>query len=121
MKLITTTALALALTVTSGAAIAQREGGYGATAQQPRPMPTQTEQQPQGPSDAGFKIKPSAKALKPIIELQKAVNANDTANIPAKLAEANAAATTSMVPTRRYAIPGFGAVPLICIHRFWLH
>ncbi|HVE00325.1 MAG TPA: tetratricopeptide repeat protein [Sphingomicrobium sp.] len=94
MKLITTTALALALTVTSGAAIAQREGGYGATAQQPRPMPTQTEQQPQGPSDAGFKIKPSAKALKPIIELQKAVNANDTANIPAKLAEANAAATT---------------------------
>ncbi len=90
----TTTALALALIATSGAAIAQREGNYGATAQQPRPMPTQEEQKPAAPSDAGFKIKPSAKALKPIIDLQKAVNANDTANIPARLADANAAAST---------------------------
>lgn len=89
----TTTAFTLVLTLASGAALAQREGSYGATAPAPRPMPTQTEQ-PKGPTDAGFKIKPSAKALKPIIELQKAVNANDTASIAAKLAEANAAAST---------------------------
>ena len=37
---------------------------------------------------------PSSKALKPIVELQKAVNAKDVANIPAKLAAAQAVAST---------------------------
>ena len=37
---------------------------------------------------------PSGKAVKAIVDLQKAVNASDTANIPAKLAAAQAAAST---------------------------
>src|SRR5439155_16739378 len=39
-------------------------------------------------------IKPSSKALKALVELQDAVNKNDTANIPAKLAAAQAASQT---------------------------
>jgi tetratricopeptide (TPR) repeat protein len=38
---------------------------------------------------------PSAKALKPIFDLQNAVNAKDSANIPAKLAAAKSAASTN--------------------------
>jgi tetratricopeptide (TPR) repeat protein len=86
--------IALALAAASStAALAQREYS-GATAPAPRqPLPSGDQKQAP-PADAGFKIKPSPKALKAIVELQKAVNANDTATIPAKLAEANAAATT---------------------------
>ena len=39
-------------------------------------------------------VKPSSKALKALVELQNAVNANDVANIPAKVAAAQAVATT---------------------------
>jgi tetratricopeptide (TPR) repeat protein len=49
------------------------------------------------------KLKPSKGAIKAIIDLQNAVNANDTANIPAKLAAAQAVAKT---PEDRYFIAG---------------
>jgi tetratricopeptide (TPR) repeat protein len=92
MKLTTTTA-ALALLAVSAPAAAQ----YGPT---PPPLPRvetnqpaqQQEQQPANQKAGG--VKPSAKALKALIELQKAVDANDTANIPAKIAAAQAVAST---------------------------
>jgi tetratricopeptide (TPR) repeat protein len=48
---------------------------------------------PAGPAPAG-QVRPSNKALKAIAELQTAVNANDVAAIPAKVAAAQAVATT---------------------------
>lgn len=44
---------------------------------------------------AQAKVNVSKAAMKPLAELQAAVNANDVANIPAKLAAARAAATTA--------------------------
>lgn len=75
MKLITTTALALVAALATTPAMAQNNS---APAQQPA--------QPQ--------IKPSAKALKAIVDLQTAVNNKDYANLPAKVAAANAVAST---------------------------
>jgi tetratricopeptide (TPR) repeat protein len=46
------------------------------------------------PAQEAPNVKPSGKAMKPLVELQNAVKNNDTANIPAKLAAAQAAATT---------------------------
>lgn len=89
----TTTALALVLTATSGSAFAQ----YGM--QSPPPQnPTQTTtpppNQPEEQTTTKGGVKPSAKALKALVELQKAVDANDAANIPAKVAAAQAVAST---------------------------
>ena len=94
MKLTTTTA-ALALLAVSAPAAAQ----YAPT---PPPLPrvetatqpAQQQEEQQQPADQKGSIKPSGKALKALIELQKAVNANDTANIPAKIAAAQAVAST---------------------------
>ena len=95
MKL-TTTALALALAGTAAPVAAQYE-------RPPPPPPPQIPQNiPSGdsraqaqaqPVDDG-KVHPSSKAFKAIVELQKAVAANDTANIPAKIAAAQAMAST---------------------------
>lgn len=97
MKLMTTTAV-FALLAVSAPAAAQ----YGPQAGQPQ---TATEKAPQGQASAktkdGKQIKLSGKAQKAIVELQKAVNANDVANIPAKLAAAQAVAST---PDDKYAI-----------------
>src|SRR6476620_9278489 len=94
MKL-STTALALALAVTAAPIAAQY--GTGAPPAQPpqipQNVPTGDNKAQAQPVDDG-KVHPSGKALKPIVELQKAVNANDTANISAKLAAAQAAAST---------------------------
>ena len=92
MKL-TPTALALVLASSSFAmaspALAQM-GGYGATASQPStPKPPKAEAE-----TTGYKPNISASARKEISELQTAVNAKDTANIPAKLAAAQAKAKT---------------------------
>ena len=98
MKLITTTALALAMAVSATPAVAQYGGG--APTQMPQQqMQNNTRQQAQETSPAAQKqqqpgIKPSSKALKALVELQDAVNKNDTANIPAKLAAAQAVAQT---------------------------
>ncbi len=96
MKLVTT-ALGPLLAL-SAASVSAQYGQQGATAPPPAPrVPTQQDQQQQQqpaveqPANA---VKPSNKAVKAIIELQKAVNANDTANIPAKLAAAQAVAET---------------------------
>ncbi len=54
------------------------------------PTPPPQAQSPAKPGD----VKPSSAALKAIVELQTAVNANDVANIPAKVAAAQKVAKT---------------------------
>jgi len=98
MKL-TMTALALALATTAAPAAAQM-GNYGASAPQ-QPQQTATQPAQTGQQSAQPQIKVSAKAGKAITDLQKAVNANDVANIPAKLAAAQAVAQTK---DDRYAV-----------------
>ena len=94
MKFVSSTAMALVAGLIAAPAAAQM-GNYGASTSAP---PQQTAVQPnQAPSQAqgqasGPQIKLSGKAGKAIIELQTAVNANDVANIPAKLAAAQAVA-----------------------------
>ena len=97
MKL-TTTALALALAAWAAPATAQYD-----RPPPPPPMhipdniPTQAGNQKEtseAPAPKDGNAHPSGKAVKAIVDLQKAVNASDTANIPAKLAAAQAAAST---------------------------
>src|ERR1051325_10916810 len=75
MKLITTTALALVAAFAAVPVAAQNKPAAAAEQAQP-------------------KITPSKGALKALSELQDAVQKNDTANIPAKVAAAQAVATT---------------------------
>jgi tetratricopeptide (TPR) repeat protein len=75
MKLITTTALALVAAFAAVPAAAQNKPAAAAEQAQP-------------------KITPSKGAMKALSELQDAVQKNDTANIPAKVAAAQAVATT---------------------------
>jgi tetratricopeptide (TPR) repeat protein len=84
MKLIATTALALVAALAATPLAAQTKP---ATAQPPAPQ-----------------IKPSSKAMKALVDLQTAVKANDTASIPAKVAAAQAVAST---PQDRYLIAQF--------------
>jgi len=94
MKLITTTALALAMAVSATPAYAQYGGGGAAPAtQMPNNNREQADEAPQAQKQQPG-IKPSSKALKALVELQDAVNKNDTANIPAKVAAAQAVAQT---------------------------
>jgi tetratricopeptide (TPR) repeat protein len=93
MMRITTTALGAILAATAGPALAQY--------MQPSPppqMPVQTAlpptQQNQAQPAQKPGVQPSAKARKALVELQTAVNANDTANIPAKIAAAQAVVST---------------------------
>lgn len=100
MKLMTSTAILLAAVISAPAAAAGQMG-YGAPAPQP---PVQTAVPPadaQQQAAQGPKITVSSKASKAIMELQAAVKANDTANIPAKIAAAQAVAQTK---DDRYAI-----------------
>ena len=90
MKLMTTTAVLLAAGFAAAPAVAQSYGPSSTPQQAPEPRdnaPAQTQAQGQGP-----KINVSSKAAKAIQELQTAVKANDTANIPAKVAAAQAVA-----------------------------
>jgi tetratricopeptide (TPR) repeat protein len=87
----TTSALGLMLAL--GAAPAAAQMGYGA------PQASGQQQQPQAaaPADDAAKanqIRPSNGALKAIIALQTTVNANDFANVPAKVADAQKVAKT---------------------------
>jgi tetratricopeptide (TPR) repeat protein len=85
MKLITTTAIALIAAAAATPAAAQ----YGASAQQ--------QTVPQAPAQAKaaqVQIKPSGKALKAIVDLQDTVKKNDFANVQAKVAAAQAVAST---------------------------
>lgn len=93
MKLTTSTALALVLAIPAVPAAAQ----YGSSAPPPQQMPdvqrgqTQQEAAPQAQQKGP---QASKKALKALIELQDAVNKNDVASIPAKVAAAQAVAQT---------------------------
>lgn len=86
MKLITTTAIALIAAAAATPAAAQ----YGASAQQQQTVP----QAPVQPKAAQVQIKPSGKALKAIVDLQDTVKKNDFANVQAKVAAAQAVAST---------------------------
>ena len=85
MKLITTTAIASIAAAAATPAAAQ----YGASAQQ-QTVP----QAPAQPKAAQVQIKPSGKALKAIVDLQDTVKKNDFANVQAKVAAAQAVAST---------------------------
>jgi tetratricopeptide (TPR) repeat protein len=85
MKLITTSAIALVFAISAAPAAAQ----YGAPAAQ---QPTQSK--PAEAAQPQVKINPSKGAAKALSELQAAVQKNETASIPAKLAAAQAVATT---------------------------
>ena len=82
---------AVAVVLAAGAAPAFAQYGSNSSSQQATPK-ADTQQQPQPSQNTG--PQPSNKARKAIVDLQTAVNANDTANIPAKLAAANAVAST---------------------------
>ncbi|HEY7006832.1 MAG TPA: tetratricopeptide repeat protein [Sphingomicrobium sp.] len=102
MKLMITTA-AIALLAVSAPATAQMAGqsGVGNTPQPQGPAQPGADKQ-QAQQQAGQKaLKLSGKAQKPILELQAAVNKADYASVPAKLAAAQAVATT---PDDKYAI-----------------
>ena len=103
-KLALTTALATIAALSAAPAAAQYTKGADS-----RPIVVEvpnkttaedTKRKPEAPADPNA-IKLSKKASKAIIELQKAVQANDAATIPAKLAAAQAVAET---PADRYAI-----------------
>jgi tetratricopeptide (TPR) repeat protein len=81
MKPITSTALALAVAAIAAPAAAQ----YGTPA---------TQQQQPATQQAAPTVKPSAKAAKAILDLQDTVNKKDYASVPAKVAAAQAVATS---------------------------
>src|SRR6478609_4095938 len=87
MKLITITALALIAAVAATPATAQMQVAPPEP-QQKQPQPQPQQQQPEQ------KITPSKGAMKAFSDLQTAVQKNDVANIPAKMAAAQAVATT---------------------------
>jgi tetratricopeptide (TPR) repeat protein len=95
------TAAGVMLAVSAGPALAQYQDASRAAPQTPPPAPPSAAEEPAQPS-AG--IRPSKGAMKAFVELQKAVNANDTANIPAKVAAAQAVATT---PQDKYLLAQF--------------
>ena len=84
-------------------ALALAFGGFAATpalaqyqsTPQPQPIPQATPSAEAAPAAEGRKYDLSSGARKAIVVLQKAVNAKDTASIPAALAAANAAAKTN--------------------------
>ena len=100
MKYLTSTAILLAAGLAAAPAVAQSYGPSSAPQQAPEPRNNApaAQAQAQGP---GPKVNISGKASKAVQELQAAVKANDTANIPAKLAAAKAVAQTK---DDRYAI-----------------
>lgn len=95
MKPISTTALALVMAASAAPAVAQYAStpppstqNYGAASRGSEA----SQQQPA--AKAEVKIQPSKKALKALVELQDAVTKNDVASIPAKVAAAQAVAST---------------------------
>lgn len=101
MKFLTSTAIVLAAGLAAAPAAAQYNMP-SAPPRQPTPQPAPQAAAP-APAEASAQpaIKISKQATKAIIDLQNAVKANDVANIPAKVAAANAVAQTK---DDRYAI-----------------
>ena len=83
MKFINSTAIALVAGLIAAPAAAQM--GYSPQPSPPQQTAVQPAQSQGQPAQKGG-IKVSSKAAKAITELQTAVNANDVANIPAKVA-----------------------------------
>lgn len=102
MKLMISTAV-IALAAISAPAAAQMYGPQPPSPPQQVPQPEQ-QSQPEAAQQQAGGIKPSKHALKALIDLQNAVKAKDTANIPAKVAAAQAAAQTK---EDRYLIAQF--------------
>jgi tetratricopeptide (TPR) repeat protein len=91
--MITTAALALAaVSAPAAAELGQYNSPPPSTEQMPGPA--QQQSRTQAAAQAGPAIKPSSHALKALIDLQNAVKAKDMANIPAKLAAAQAVVQT---------------------------
>ena len=100
MKPITTTALALVAAASATPAAAQ----YGMA-----PAPSNSQSISAAPKEEpakAQKLNPSKKALPALLELQTAVNKNDFASVPAKVAAAQAVATTK---EDRYMIGNFSS------------
>src|SRR3954452_15509032 len=100
MKLPTTTAFAIIAAAVASPVVGQ---GYGSSRaaqmqQQPQQMSSapgsQAQTAPAASANKLATVRPSKNALKPIVDLQTAVNKNDVATIPAKIAAAQAVATT---------------------------
>ena len=89
MKFLSSTTIVLASAAIAAPAAAQ----YGAPAPAQQTARSPATQAP-APAPTGPQIKPSAKAVKAIVDLQTTVNNKDYANLPAKLAAAQAVATT---------------------------
>ncbi len=94
MKLFSTTALALVASMTAVPAVAQDYGSRPQAMQPQTEQPAQQAPPAQGAQAGPLKVTPSKKATPALIELQTAVQKKDVANIPAKLAAAQAVATT---------------------------
>ena len=99
MKLVRTLAIGTALAALTVPAAAQRLGQDRPRDAKPQGQTTTTTTG--ATTNTGRKLNISKEAQKAIVELQTAVNANDTASIPAKLAAAQAVAKT---PDDRYII-----------------
>ncbi|MEA3080869.1 MAG: hypothetical protein QOD54_537 [Sphingomonadales bacterium] len=93
MKPIPTTALALVIAASAAPAAAQY-GSYGSSAQQQTPENRPQATQPAAQDATKANIQPSKKAVNAIVALQTAVTNKDVANIPARLAAAQAVAQT---------------------------
>ena len=100
----TMTAIAAALTAAAIAAPAAAQQTYGVQAAPQQPATTGTAEQPAQANAIQPRV--SRKAVKAIQELQVAVKANNTAEIPAKIAAANAVAESAddryMIGVLRY-------------------
>lgn len=93
MKLITTTALTLVVALSSAPAVGQYS--YGSSQQQAQQQQQQTQSgNQQSAAQPQTVVRPSGKALKAIVDLQNTVKKNDFASVPAKVAAAQAVATT---------------------------
>lgn len=95
MNLATTLAIGAALGALTVPAAAQRMGQERPKDAKPQMNDKAATTTTSATDSTGRKRDISREAQKAIVELQTAVNANDTANIPAKLAAANAVAKTS--------------------------
>ena len=93
MKSVTLFAMGSAVLV-AAAPLAAQSGGYNRQDVKPQ-IGDQKTDDAGAKSSTGRKLSISKEAQKAIVELQTAVNANDTASIPAKLAAAQAVAKTS--------------------------
>jgi tetratricopeptide (TPR) repeat protein len=87
-------AIALGTLLASAAAPALAQYENASRAAPPSHATTEDQAKQEQPAQKASGPQPSKKALKAIIDLQNAVKAKDTANIPAKVAAAQAVATT---------------------------